>query len=922
MSTLALNQIQKAKETHATFLDLGNCDLTELPDELIELPWLVRLNLGDFYYDRDQSSWIKAANKGNTNQLGTNSLGVLAKLPQLQSLYLRNTGISDIGVLAKLPQLQTLHLSSTGISDISPLRSLIQSGVDVKWSDSTYEGPGIYVKDCPLVTPPVEIVQQGNAAILSFFRQIDEQGGTIPLYEAKLIMVGEPGAGKTSLTEKLIDESHPVLVDDPKKKSTLGINVRENWQFADPKRTNELFTSHIWDFGGQEIQYMTHQFFLTPESLYVLVADDRKQHTLFPYWFEVIQLLGKDETGNNSPVLVVLNERSHKSITNFDLNDYRRKYPDIQIDMLEVDLAETDLGRFKMVRDRIQQLLCSLSHVGRQLPKKWPDIRKAILAVNDTKNHISEQEFAKICARFNVTRTEDQQLISKYLHQLGVILHFQNDRQLRDFIIINPSWALKAVYAVLEDTDVKKRNGLFTETDLDRYWEMLTAEERIKILSLMKQDNFEICYPVGNHAYIAPQLLSDIRPEFEWNNKDSLKCHFFYRFMPKGIMTRLIVRKHDDRKNDELVWSRGAVFHRNECDILVTENETERNGLIAIEVLGPPGNRIRALDFIRDEIEDIHRKWFPNIEYEERAPCNCNDCKDSATPTFFSWKSLSQRVEENRKTIECDKGKIKDVPVIPLLEGVYDRGRIESIQRARRWQDVEIQGAFPFTDSAERRSVRPKTNTISPVYEPLAIKPEKVEKSGVEETPSKEKPSDMKNTETGSWRVVAIAATVAAVFFAFAKSNSEFDFLGLFHAKQGSETANPIPPAVTKSEAPATATVIGSVKVNGRNVSAEDVKQVYIKGATAGPRATLDNDRFKLSRVKIPVDRLVSIAIDLKDGRSTSELFDLPEPNENSVIDVGEVLLDVKPAPTTRPRGGSPIRPTIIINNQNIQKSN
>ena len=35
MSALALQRIRECKETRSTRLDLGNCGLTELPDELI-----------------------------------------------------------------------------------------------------------------------------------------------------------------------------------------------------------------------------------------------------------------------------------------------------------------------------------------------------------------------------------------------------------------------------------------------------------------------------------------------------------------------------------------------------------------------------------------------------------------------------------------------------------------------------------------------------------------------------------------------------------------------------------------------------------------------------------------------------------------------------------------------------------------------
>ena len=39
MSELALKRIKEAIDKRLTRLDLGNCGLTELPDELFELVW-------------------------------------------------------------------------------------------------------------------------------------------------------------------------------------------------------------------------------------------------------------------------------------------------------------------------------------------------------------------------------------------------------------------------------------------------------------------------------------------------------------------------------------------------------------------------------------------------------------------------------------------------------------------------------------------------------------------------------------------------------------------------------------------------------------------------------------------------------------------------------------------------------------------
>lgn len=501
---------------------------------------------------------------------------VFGKTAPTHLLDLRFNQFSDGHFLEKLTRLTKIELSNNQLTDLEPLRYFFtEKDLQIVWKDwFTSEGK-INVQNNPLQNPPVEIVQQGNIAILNYFRQIEEQGGTAPLYEARLIMVGEPGAGKTSLTEKLFDERHEVKPDDPKKKSTLGIYVKENWQFEDCRRPGEQFSAHIWDFGGQEIQYTTHQFFLTPGAVYVLVADDRKQHTLFPYWFEAIRLLGKDELHGHSPVLVVLNERNNKSITNFDYVEYRRRYPDMQIQVCEVDLCDTNPLRFRQLREQVQEALCRLPHVGRPLLAKWPRIREDLRKLkNEGRNYLSLSEFGEVCARHRVTREDDLALISLYLHRLGVILHFQADRQLRDFIVIAPAWGLKAIYVLLEDKAVEKANGFFTDAALDRYWQDMTDQERINVLHLMKKESFEIIYPV-NGGYVAPQLLPKIRPDFAWDSKGSLKCQFRYRFMPKGIITRLIVRQHHHIKSQDLVWARGVVFRFAGCDMLVLEQELD-----------------------------------------------------------------------------------------------------------------------------------------------------------------------------------------------------------------------------------------------------------------------------------------------------------------------------------------------------------
>jgi internalin A len=67
----------------------------------------------------------------------------------------------------------------------------------------------------------------------------------------------------------------------------------------------------------------------------------------------------------------------------------------------------------------------------------------------------------EVCSDQGLKRQKDQLLLSDYLHCLGVILHYRNDPHLRDFIILNPQWAVDAVYSVLSDDRVKKAVGRF-----------------------------------------------------------------------------------------------------------------------------------------------------------------------------------------------------------------------------------------------------------------------------------------------------------------------------------------------------------------------------------------------------------------------------------------------------------------------------
>lgn len=132
-------------------------------------------------------------------------LSPLAGLLKLQRLDVANTHVSDLIPLADLVNLQKLDVSNTQVSDLSPVLPLVKKGHIVEYQQSpSKKDHYICVKGCPLINPPIEIVEQGNEAILRFFAE-KQRSNTIKVREAKLLLVGQGKAGKTTLKKKLQD---------------------------------------------------------------------------------------------------------------------------------------------------------------------------------------------------------------------------------------------------------------------------------------------------------------------------------------------------------------------------------------------------------------------------------------------------------------------------------------------------------------------------------------------------------------------------------------------------------------------------------------------------------------------------------------------------------------------------------------------
>jgi energy-coupling factor transporter ATP-binding protein EcfA2 len=512
----------------------------------------------------------------------------------------------------------------------------------------------LYLNGNSLSWIPSEIQEGGDARrILNFYKQLLEQE-TDYLYEAKLLIVGESGAGKTTLAKKIKDLHYQLQKDE---ESTEGIDVTQ-WDF--PLDNGRQFRVNIWDFGGQEIYHATHQFFLTKRSLYALVADTRKEDTDFYYWLNVVELLS-----DGSPLLIVKNEKQdrHREINERQLWG---QFKNIK-ESLGTNLA-TNRGLDRIL-DRIQFYIRDLSHIGTRLPKTWVQIRQAL--EQDPRNHIPVEEYFNICQQNGFTEQEDKLQLSGYLHDLGVCLHFQNDPLLKKTVILKPKWGTYAVYKVLDNEQVIRNLGRFTWSDLADIWrDDEYANMQNELLRLMI--NFKLCYEIlGNSGttYIAPQLLTANQPQYDWDKANNLTLRYTYEFMPKGILTQFIVVMHQLIDQQQYVWRSGVILSKDQTKAEIIENYGKRE--IKIRVAGRDKKELMTI--VTYEMDRIHNT-YPRLKFNKLIPCNCFVCRNQQEPYFYRFESLKRRIADKQYQVECDVS-YERVDVLSLIDDVIDRNR-------------------------------------------------------------------------------------------------------------------------------------------------------------------------------------------------------------------------------------------------------
>jgi len=624
-------------------LDLSGSQLTVVPPEIWQFTNLTSLNLSrgeliNLPPEIGQLFNLTSLNLSNNKLI--NLPPEIGQLVSLTSLDLSNNKLISLpSEIGKLVNLEDLDISDNQLINLPPsLESLKALRI-------------LRLQGNSLNIPSEILAKWGEPqAILNYMSWVWDDTSK-PLSETKMLVVGQGSVGKTSLIRRLTDNTF-----SSSETKTDGIAIN-HWLVPNnevgEQQSAELRVN-IWDFGGQEIMHATHQFFLTKRSLYLLVVDSRisQEENRIEYWLKIIQSFGGD-----SPVLIVGNKIDQHPL-DIDRTGLRNKYPNL-VGILEISAA-VGTG-LKELKAAIAVQVNALPHIRDIIPGTWFAVKTRLETLGRQQNYISQEKYSEICTEGEIRDETSQRTLIGFLHDLGIVLHFNDDPRLEALGILNPEWVTNGVYKILNAHALFQNKGVLERSMLaDILPENdYPANKRLFIVDMMRK--FELCYDiVPEQAFLVPDLLPKDEPYTgEWDG--ALAFQYHYNVLPSSIASRFIVRMNTFIH--KTVWRSGVVLKKDGNTALVKADMEDRK--IYIWVSGAENTRRDFLSVIRAEFDAIH-KTIIKIEATEKVPVPEHP---ETEPIPFTM--LLQAEREGRSTIPVmSDGRLIDVNVRELLNGL------------------------------------------------------------------------------------------------------------------------------------------------------------------------------------------------------------------------------------------------------------
>ncbi|XP_076102965.1 uncharacterized protein LOC143072066 [Mytilus galloprovincialis] len=361
----------------------------------------------------------------------------------------------------------------------------------------------------------------------------------------------------------------------------------------------EYATLFLWDFAGDEEFYHTHQTFLSPDAIYLVVtklneADDKKAQDLFRLWIDSIHCYSrleedKQKSAENMsasesldpPVVIVGTWKDAVTSESEEIEDsYRENILMYTKNMAEderghirnevfISNTEDDNNVFQKIRKDILKLARTMRTWNIDYPLKFIQLEKRLQEKKKDIPIIDFQELKHICTETPMPlKDEELILFLKFHHEIRALVYFQD---LPDYIILDTQWLSNVFKCIVtakkfravsiknqkrwEEFHSKGKLHTVVLEDILRKEEHILYKHKDHIVNVMEKFDI-IIRPIKSDRYPADERLCyyvpcmimekpgcDIYEMFNVADdtcKKSTWICFKFRFLPPHLMNHLI----------------------------------------------------------------------------------------------------------------------------------------------------------------------------------------------------------------------------------------------------------------------------------------------------------------------------------------------------------------------------------------------
>ncbi len=597
-----------AQFSKLTELNLSYNQLRGLPAELGQLSKLKALTLSGNQL-KEVPAEIGQLPELNTLFLKGNQLRELppeiAQLSQLTMLYLQGNQLTKVPAeIGQLPELTTLDLRNNQLTELPAEIARL-----TKLRTLDLEGN-------PLNEALQTIAARGIEDLFAYLRSLADAEA---LYEAKLLLVGEGKVGKSCLLAAMRGKE---FLDN--RPTTHGIDIRR-LELPHPELDTTI-RLNAWDFGGQKVYRITHQFFYSRRSLYLLLWEPRlgPEQCDVRGWIERIRL----RVGDDARILIVATHcETGERVARIDKSELRRDHGEVIVSFHEID-SKTGAG-IDDLKAAIAQAASELPQMGDRLSQRWRDARDEVQALEAPQ--IASATFATICCTKHKLKPNETDTLGDLLHDLGDVIFFGDDEGLQDVVVLQPEWLTRAIGFVLEDPETNREFGVLGHGRLRSIWFDHGKDGRERydpalhpyFLRLMEK--YDVSYRLEGEAQsLVAQLVPDVRPELPWmadgpagpelgEHEISLVCELSDE--PPGLAPWMIVRTHRFASRPRH-WQRGTFLHYGEHGTALLELR-RREYHITVRAAWPN----YFMSVLRFTLEALIQRRWPGLEARFSVPC-------------------------------------------------------------------------------------------------------------------------------------------------------------------------------------------------------------------------------------------------------------------------------------------------------------